>query len=144
MIFFHLRARPASGPVSALKVTMRRAVRSSWNTGCPGISRSLTASVHSISYNPRIPVPFSPKITSVPRRTVMSSSQWTCKPRQFPSSGFKLLDQSVKLEEETLPTYEPEKYYPVNQGEIFKDRYQALAKIGYGVTSTVWLAKDLV
>ncbi|KAJ5121529.1 kinase-like domain-containing protein [Penicillium bovifimosum] len=70
------------------------------------------------------------------------SSQWTCTPRVFPT-GFKLLDQSIKLEEETLPNYQPKKYYPVNQGEIFNDRYQTLAKIGYGVTSTVWLAKDL-
>lgn len=62
----------------------------------------------------------------------------------FPNSGFELLDQSVELDEETLPTYLAEKYYPVNQGEIFNDRYQALAKIGYGVTSTIWFAKDLV
>lgn len=62
----------------------------------------------------------------------------------FPTSGFELLDQSQELDEETLPTYQPEKYYPVNQGEIVNDRYQILAKIGYGVTSTVWLAKDLM
>lgn len=62
----------------------------------------------------------------------------------FPTSGFELLDQSVKLDEETLPTYQPEKYYPVSQGEILNDRYQTLAKVGYGVTSTVWLAKDLM
>ncbi|KAJ5558026.1 kinase-like domain-containing protein [Penicillium sp. DV-2018c] len=49
-----------------------------------------------------------------------------------------------KLEEETLPTYQPERYYPVSQGEILNDRYQTLAKIGYGVTSTIWLAKDLI
>ena len=62
----------------------------------------------------------------------------------FPTSGFELLDQSVKLDEETLPTYQPEKYYPVKQGEILNDRYQTLAKTGYGVISTVWLAKDLM
>ncbi|KAJ5559284.1 hypothetical protein N7535_009512 [Penicillium sp. DV-2018c] len=74
----------------------------------------------------------------------MSSSQWTCAPRVFPTSGVELLDQSIELEEETLPTYQPEKYYPVTQGEILNDRYQTLAKIGYGVTSTIWLAKDLI
>lgn len=73
----------------------------------------------------------------------MSSSQWTCKPREFPTSGLELLDPSIELDEETLPTYQPEKYYPVKQGEIFNDQYQTLAKIGFGVTSTVWLAKDL-
>ncbi|KAJ5239206.1 kinase-like domain-containing protein [Penicillium chermesinum] len=55
-----------------------------------------------------------------------------------------MLDPSIELDEETLPTYRAEKYYPVSQGEIFNDRYQTIAKIGYGVTSTVWLAKDLI
>lgn len=80
----------------------------------------------------------------MPYQTVMWSSQWTCTPKAFPTSGFTILDQSMELDEETLPTYQPEKYYPVKQGEILNDRYQVLAKIGYGVTSTVWLTKDLV
>ncbi|UCK59335.1 hypothetical protein AFCA_002153 [Aspergillus flavus] len=74
----------------------------------------------------------------------MLSSKWTSTPREFPTSGFELLDTSSKIEEETLPTYSPEKYYPVQQGEVFNDRYQVLAKLGYGVTSTVWFARDLV
>lgn len=74
----------------------------------------------------------------------MWSSQWTCTPKVFPTSGFEVLDQSMKLDEETLPIYQPEKYYSVDQGQILNDRYQILAKIGYGVTSTVWLTKDLV
>lgn len=82
--------------------------------------------------------------TSTPYRTIMLSSNWTSAPRVFPTSGFELLEPSSKIEEETLPTYSPEKYYPVQQGEIFNDRYQALAKLGYGVTSTVWFARDLV
>ncbi|RAQ48767.1 prp4 [Aspergillus flavus] len=56
----------------------------------------------------------------------MLSSKWTSTPREFPTSGFELLDASSKIEEETLPTY------------------QVLAKLGYGVTSTVWFARDLV
>ncbi|KAJ5787427.1 kinase-like domain-containing protein [Penicillium paradoxum] len=74
----------------------------------------------------------------------MFSSKWTSKPRVFPTSGFELIDPSSKIEEETLPTYSPERYYPVQQGEIFDNRYQALSKLGYGVTSTAWLACDLV
>ncbi|RAH72515.1 U4/U6 small nuclear ribonucleoprotein PRP4 [Aspergillus aculeatinus CBS 121060] len=73
----------------------------------------------------------------------MSSAEWKSSPRAFRTSGFELLDPRVKIEEETLPTYTPEKYYPVRQGEIFNERYQTLAKVGYGVTSTVWLARDL-
>ncbi|GMF80974.1 unnamed protein product [Aspergillus oryzae] len=52
----------------------------------------------------------------------MSTTQWTCTPRVFPTSGFELLDQSNKLDEETLPTYQPEQYYPVNQGEVLNGR----------------------
>ncbi|PYI01188.1 U4/U6 small nuclear ribonucleo protein PRP4 [Aspergillus sclerotiicarbonarius CBS 121057] len=74
----------------------------------------------------------------------MSSSQWTSVPRNFPSSGFKLLDSSLHIEEETLPTYEAQKYYPIQQGEVLNNRYQVLAKLGYGVTSTVWFGRDLV
>jgi hypothetical protein len=79
---------------------------------------------------------------NTPRRTIMSPSQRT--PRQFPGSGFELLDSNTEIEEETLPTYEPEKYYPVQQGEVLNDRYQTIAKVGYGVTSTVWFGRDLL
>ncbi|PYH64478.1 U4/U6 small nuclear ribonucleoprotein PRP4 [Aspergillus vadensis CBS 113365] len=65
-------------------------------------------------------------------------------PRNFPSSGFILLDSSLRIEEETLPTYQGRKYYPVQQGEVLNNRYQVLAKLGYGVTSTVWFGRDLV
>ncbi|KAE8419562.1 U4/U6 small nuclear ribonucleo protein PRP4 [Aspergillus pseudocaelatus] len=74
----------------------------------------------------------------------MSSSQWTSEPRVFPPAGFSLLDTSLKIEEETLPTYQPEKYYPTQIGEVLYNRYQVLAKLGYGVTSTVWFGRDLV
>lgn len=78
------------------------------------------------------------------RRTVMCSSQWTSEPRVFPSAGFSLLDPSLQIEEETLPTYQPEKYYPTQIGEVLDNRYQVLAKLGYGVISTVWFGRDLV
>jgi hypothetical protein len=71
-------------------------------------------------------------------RTVMSSSWWTCTPKIFPLSGLQLLDPSLQLEEESLPTYCPEKYYPVRQGEVFNDRYQILAKLDYSITSAFW------
>ncbi|QKX55208.1 uncharacterized protein TRUGW13939_02300, partial [Talaromyces rugulosus] len=85
-------------------------------------------------------------VNHTPRRTIASSpsSQWTSVPRKFPVSGFELLDTNIEIEEETLPTYQPEKYYPVQQGEILNDRYQTIAKVGYGVTSTVWFGRDLL
>lgn len=46
-------------------------------------------------------------------------------------------------EEETLPKYNPNAFYPARFDEILNDRYQIVAKLGYGVTATVWLARDL-
>ncbi|KAJ5580196.1 U4/U6 small nuclear ribonucleoprotein PRP4 [Penicillium hispanicum] len=69
----------------------------------------------------------------------MSSPRWTSTLSSFPTSGFNLLDPSLEIEEETLPTYLPEKYYPVRQGEVLNERYQVLAKLGYGVTSTIYV-----
>ncbi|EEH35665.2 hypothetical protein PAAG_06712 [Paracoccidioides lutzii Pb01] len=60
-------------------------------------------------------------------------------PLTFPSSGFDLTDVSEKIEEESPPTYKAEKYYPARIGEIFNDRYQIVGRLGYGVTSTLWL-----
>lgn len=47
------------------------------------------------------------------------------------------------MEEETLPDYIASRYYPTRIGEIIKDRYQVVGKLGYGTTSTVWLARDI-
>ncbi|KAJ8128705.1 hypothetical protein O1611_g4929 [Lasiodiplodia mahajangana] len=73
--------------------------------------------------------------SSAPRQPLM--------PRKFPSSGFEILDVSVKIEEETLPFYNPRLFYPVRIGEVFNNRYQVVAKLGYGTTSTTWLCHDL-
>ncbi|KAB8202353.1 kinase domain protein [Aspergillus parasiticus] len=64
-------------------------------------------------------------------------------PRAFPDSGFHSLDSTVRFEEETLPDYLEERYYPVHIGEIFKSQYQAVTKLGFGSSSTVWLCRDL-
>ncbi|OJJ49864.1 hypothetical protein ASPZODRAFT_59299 [Penicilliopsis zonata CBS 506.65] len=124
---------------------MQRVVQKEASIICiPGVRRGLSTSLPFTSCRHRIYLPSSPRTKSVPRRTFLSASRWSSTPRVFPSSGFELLDQSIELDEETLPTYRPENYYPVHQGEILNDQYQTLAKIGYGVTSTVWLAKDLI
>ncbi|KAB8215212.1 kinase-like protein [Aspergillus novoparasiticus] len=64
-------------------------------------------------------------------------------PRVFPDSGFHSLDSTVTFEEETLPDYLEERYYPVHIGEIFKSQYQVVTKLGFGSSSTVWLCRDL-
>lgn len=47
------------------------------------------------------------------------------------------------MEEEQLPFYEPEQYFPVQIGEVFESRYQVIGKLGFGAYSTVWLCRDL-
>ncbi|KAI2602112.1 kinase-like protein [Hypoxylon sp. NC1633] len=74
--------------------------------------------------------------SSAPRRPLV--------PRKFPSSGFEIIDGSINIEEETLPFYDPRLFYPVRIGEVFGKRYQVVAKLGYGTTSTTWLCHDLL
>ncbi|PWY84767.1 hypothetical protein BO70DRAFT_395450 [Aspergillus heteromorphus CBS 117.55] len=52
-------------------------------------------------------------------------SEWTSALKAFPTSGLTLVDPSTEIEEETLPTYQPGKYYPVLQGDVLHNRYQA-------------------
>ncbi|PWY95974.1 kinase domain protein [Aspergillus sclerotioniger CBS 115572] len=112
-----------------------RTARCARRIGIPSFSSSRPVSLiplrHSLFSLPRVPY-----------RT-MTSSEWTTPLREFPTSDLPLFEQSAEIEEETLPTYEPEKYYPVQQGEVLHNKYQVLAKLGYGVTSTVWLGRDL-
>ncbi|RYP56991.1 hypothetical protein DL769_009767 [Monosporascus sp. CRB-8-3] len=51
--------------------------------------------------------------------------------------------QDQLVEEETMPEYKPEHFHPVRLGEVFNDRFQIVAKLGYGSSSTIWLARDL-
>ncbi|KAL2167291.1 hypothetical protein VTG60DRAFT_1450 [Thermothelomyces hinnuleus] len=64
-------------------------------------------------------------------------------PRVFPTSGFQIIDPSDKVEEEKLPFYERDEYYPMHMSEVIGGHYQVVAKLGYGTTSTVWLGRDL-
>ncbi|KJR83421.1 uncharacterized protein SPSK_04717 [Sporothrix schenckii 1099-18] len=65
------------------------------------------------------------------------------KPRTFANEGYKTVDASTAFEEEALPHYMREAFYPARNGDIIKGRYQLGAKMGYGTSSTVWLAQDL-
>lgn len=47
------------------------------------------------------------------------------------------------VEEETLPDYDPDGFYPVHIGDVFKDRYRVLGKLGFGASSTTWFCRDL-
>lgn len=62
---------------------------------------------------------------------------------RFPTSGFEIINASELLEEERFEEFKTGRYYPVNIGEVFRSKYQVIGKLGFGVTSTVWLARDL-
>lgn len=53
-----------------------------------------------------------------------------------------MVDSLLQLEEQTDRRYNKTHYYPVKIGEVFKNRYQIITKLGYGSFSTVWLAWD--
>ncbi|RMY83670.1 hypothetical protein D0862_11640 [Hortaea werneckii] len=79
----------------------------------------------------------------MPRRMAYSKNHFAVQPRVFPTNGFPLLPNDAKYEEERLVGYRARDYYPVRLGEVFKSRYQALAKLGFGTASTAWLCRDL-
>ncbi|KAI0182252.1 kinase-like protein [Xylaria flabelliformis] len=76
-------------------------------------------------------------------RRVSSSPPSAIGPRKFPSTGFEMIDPATKFEEETLPFYRKEDYYPMQIGQVIHGHYQVVSKLGFGTTSTVWLARDL-
>ncbi|TGO08656.1 hypothetical protein BTUL_0198g00180 [Botrytis tulipae] len=61
-------------------------------------------------------------------------------PLRFPTTGYELIGDAQALDEEQLEGFKRGLYCPVNIGDIYKSKYQVVGKLGYGVTSTVWLA----
>ncbi|PYI29933.1 kinase-like protein [Aspergillus indologenus CBS 114.80] len=53
------------------------------------------------------------------------------------------LPPGILIDEEISPFYNSNHFYPAKPGETLNDRYQTLVKVGWGVSSTVWLARDL-
>ncbi|KAI9890528.1 MAG: hypothetical protein M1814_003868 [Vezdaea aestivalis] len=64
-------------------------------------------------------------------------------PLSFPTEGFEAIPDNYIVEEESLSSFKDGNYYPVNIGDVLAFKYQVLGKLGYGTTSTVWLALDL-
>lgn len=81
---------------------------------------------------------------SLGRKLQLFSTQLSqSEPRTFPSHGFDIIDKNQLIEEEEMPEYKPEHFYPVRLGEVFHDRFQIMTKLGFGSSSTIWLARDL-
>jgi hypothetical protein len=68
------------------------------------------------------------------------SESWT-----FPITGFETIDRSQKVEEESASKVGNLVilFCPIRIGEAYRRRYQIVSKLGYGLSSTVWLCRDL-
>ena len=69
---------------------------------------------------------------------VLKHSPWPPSPAVAPR-----LDSLQPVEEEKTPYYQRSQFYPAHFGQILHERYQIATKLGYGSSSTVWLARDL-
>lgn len=75
-------------------------------------------------------------------RGLLRRASWV--PLRFPTTGFEVIPATELLEEERFDEFETGNYYPVNIGDLFaSDEYQVVGKLGFGSTSTVWLARNL-
>jgi len=54
-----------------------------------------------------------------------------------------ILSPEVPIEEDVIPCYNSKVFYPVNPGDVLHNRYKTVSKVGWGTSSTVWLAQDL-
>lgn len=67
----------------------------------------------------------------------LSSAIWRAR-----TGRVRLLPPTQPLDEEPIEWYCAGRYHPVKLGDIFNSRYEVVRKLGWGVYSTVWLAKD--
>lgn len=65
------------------------------------------------------------------------------KPLTFPRTGYELVTGPEAFEEEQLSEFGAGLYFPVNIGDVYASKYQVVGKLGFGSTSTVWLARRL-
>ena len=74
----------------------------------------------------------------------LSALKATIRARSSPSPrSFVRLPVERPIDEETLPHYDPEHFYPVHIGDVFDGRYRVTGKLGFGAYSTSWLCQDL-
>jgi len=83
--------------------------------------------------------PFAPT-----QRCLCSMLSMSASPRKSINQSSMTMDRAYErlsldelIEEETLPGYNANKFYPVHLGDIFESRYEVLAKLGFGTSSTV-------
>ncbi|KAJ5161763.1 CMGC protein kinase [Penicillium capsulatum] len=80
------------------------------------------------------------KMGSFRQITRRSLSSLTKSPFTLPPP--KLISTPDRIGEERIPWYDSSGFYPAKPGDVLADRYQILVKVGWGSSSTVWLARD--
>jgi hypothetical protein len=55
----------------------------------------------------------------------------------------KINAPSELFEEERLPWYSHDQFYPVRTGEVLDSSFKVIGKLGYGAYSTAWLCRDI-
>ena len=83
-----------------------------------------------------------PKRSALFTRLKQFSSRKPTKQTRPISTQTPQINSPSLIEEETLPFYRPEHFYPVYIGDLLNSRYKVLGKLGYGAYSTVWLCRD--
>lgn len=77
-------------------------------------------------------------------RNIVSRSLFSLRKQPFPAPPpGPLLPQEELVDEEIRPGYNSTHFYPLKPGDVLANRYQALVKVGWGCSSTVWFARDL-
>ncbi|KAK2049781.1 kinase domain-containing protein [Colletotrichum somersetense] len=71
-------------------------------------------------------------ISSLAAKYSMSSQRLQSTPQTFLVAGFDTISQNQLVEEETIPEYSPEHFYPVQLGEVINSQFQTVAKLSYG------------
>lgn len=107
------------------------------------LHRSILPAFFHFRLPPRAQKPMVSALSSLAATFRLSSQRRRSVPRTFPASGFDVIGQDQLVEEENIPEYISEHFYPVRLGEVFDGRFQTVAKLGYGSSSTIWLARDL-
>ncbi|KAL2276343.1 hypothetical protein FJTKL_00945 [Diaporthe vaccinii] len=84
-----------------------------------------------------------PEAAREPSSSSSSQSRPPSPARVFPSSGSYQIAKSRLVDEENYSWYSPIEFFPIRIGELIRDRYQVITKLGYGTSSTSWLCRDL-
>ncbi|KAF2743283.1 kinase-like protein [Sporormia fimetaria CBS 119925] len=74
-------------------------------------------------------------------KIVVTRRGWA--PLDFPTTGFAIIADDRIVDEEILDEFREGLFCPIAIGEVVGDKYQIVRKLGYGKSSTVWLARNL-